>query len=213
MANESEVINQQMRETRAALTDKLETLERQVTGTIHEVSQTVENVKGAVHETVQNVRGSVSEGVEAVKSTFDLKLQTQRHPWAMFGGSVAVGCLGGYLLGKGDRGASRRSTPASQEGVAHPNGRPGGGRQPSWIDQITETFRPELNQLKEIAIGSALSLVRDVVVRSLPEELAPKVAEVVDNVTGKLGGQPVRGPVLEPQHGHSAWQTGTSSQD
>src|SRR5262249_47399987 len=98
MANEPEVIQRQMHETRAALKDKLETLERQVTGTIQDVSATVENVKDAVNETVQIVRGSVSEGARAVRDAFDIQHQTQRHPWLMLGAAMAVGYVGGSIL-------------------------------------------------------------------------------------------------------------------
>ena len=47
-----EVIKQQMLETRASLTDKLETLEQQVAGTVH-------SAKAAVTDTVDSVKEAV----------------------------------------------------------------------------------------------------------------------------------------------------------
>ena len=58
-----------------------------VHGAADAVAQTVDNVKDAVHDTVANV-----------KDTFDLRHQVERHPWAMVGGSIALGFVGGYLL-------------------------------------------------------------------------------------------------------------------
>src|SRR5262245_52369843 len=67
MDNESEVIRQQMEQTRSALTAKVELLEHQVVETVHgataAVSETVGNVKDVVQETVQTVKDSVHETV------------------------------------------------------------------------------------------------------------------------------------------------------
>ena len=72
MAHEpEEMIKQQMLETRAALADKLETLEQQVVGTVHSatsaVTDTVACVKEAVQQTVESARESVHGTVEAVE--------------------------------------------------------------------------------------------------------------------------------------------------
>jgi ElaB/YqjD/DUF883 family membrane-anchored ribosome-binding protein len=104
MLDEPEVIREQMAETRTALTDKLETLEQQVMDTVTEttsaVTDTVESVKEAVEETVTAVKDTVQDSVQAVKNTFDLPRQMNRHPWLFLGASVAVGYLGGRLLGR-----------------------------------------------------------------------------------------------------------------
>jgi len=124
---EREVIRQQMEETRAALTDKLETLEHQVVDTVQgattAVQETVATVKDAVQETVETVKGSVQETVETVKETFDLNRQVDRHPWLMFGGAVAVGYLGGRLLTSEEVGAaSPFAYPAAGASAPQPNG-------------------------------------------------------------------------------------------
>src|SRR5581483_4976543 len=102
MGNEpEEVIKHQMLETLASLAEKLETLEQQVVGTVHNatsaVTDTVETVKDAVQQTVQMAKDSVTNTVEAVKDTFDLSRQVDDHPWLMFGGSVAAGFVTGHL--------------------------------------------------------------------------------------------------------------------
>jgi len=102
MENETDVIRNQMLETRTALTEKLEALQETVVsavqGTTESVTETVQSVKEAVQDTVSNVRETVDETVETVKSTFDIGKQVESHPWAMFGGAVALGFLGGKLI-------------------------------------------------------------------------------------------------------------------
>jgi ElaB/YqjD/DUF883 family membrane-anchored ribosome-binding protein len=215
MASESEVIAQQMRETRAALTDKLQTLERQVTGTIQDVSDTVENVRCAVHETVDTVQQSVRNGVAAIKSVVDIEQQVVRDPWLMLGGSIVLGCLGGYLLAKrppSEKGLSdtaRTHTDGQAERLPATAGAPDGhvestepssGTEPAWITELAEKFRPEIEELRRLAIGTGLGLLRDMISQSAPEELSRKLAEVIDSVTVKLGGCPISAPIIEHSH-------------
>jgi ElaB/YqjD/DUF883 family membrane-anchored ribosome-binding protein len=130
MDREQEVIQKQMEETRAGLTNKLSALEHQVSGTVQtatdaveatkdavtgtveavsntvdSVKETYENVKESFQETVENVTEQVQETFKSVAETFNLNLQAERRPWVVFGGAVAVGVLGGWLLG----GRSRRT--------------------------------------------------------------------------------------------------------
>jgi len=109
MDHETEVIKQQMEETRSSLQDKLSTLESQVKETVQTatdavstvketVEETVGAVKESVHDTVASVKESVHDTVDAVKDTFDVRHQVERHPWGMFLGAAAVGFVGGHLL-------------------------------------------------------------------------------------------------------------------
>jgi ElaB/YqjD/DUF883 family membrane-anchored ribosome-binding protein len=107
--HEMSVIRSQMDETRSALTDKLERLERQVTDTVqgaadtvenmkHAVEDTVSNVKSTVQETVSNVTTSMHDTVHAVGEALSIRHHVERHPWAMMAGATAVGFVGGYIL-------------------------------------------------------------------------------------------------------------------
>jgi len=137
MAEHPEVIRQQMAETRAHLTEKLEAVENLVTETVQNTTQavsdtveavkdTVENVTGTVANTVAAVKDTVSDTVETVADTFNVRRQFERHPWVMFGGAVAVGWVAGTFLGGKSRtnGASTweaheaSSQPASQRAQA-----------------------------------------------------------------------------------------------
>src|SRR5260370_9935 len=101
MDDEPEVTRAQMDETRASLSEKLETLE-------HQVVDSVQDTSNAVHDTVAGV-----------KDMFDLHLQVQRHPWLIVGGSIALGYLGGYLLLR--RGSDRPTMKGFQQS-ASPDG-------------------------------------------------------------------------------------------
>jgi ElaB/YqjD/DUF883 family membrane-anchored ribosome-binding protein len=227
MLDEPEVIRQHMEETRSSLAEKLETLEEQVVDKVTEtttaVADTVESVKEAVEETVESVKGTVQESVQAVKNTFDLPRQMNSHPWLFVGASVGVGFLGARLLDRAGayhrRGASvsdSGSSPESWNGPsAYPTSqaperyaaaapRPPEPEKPGWLTTVASQFEPEIARLKSLAIGAAIGLARDAIVPSLPEELRPKVTELANDFTAKLGGEVIRGPLLHPDSGQSA---------
>src|SRR5262245_3254490 len=116
---EPEAIRQQMDATRSSLTEKLEVLEQKVSSTVDvattAVEDTVATVKESVEASATAVKDSVAASVHTVAEAFDLGRQVQRHPWAMVGGSVAVGFLGGWLLGSPSDGA-----PSSTQAAAKP---------------------------------------------------------------------------------------------
>jgi hypothetical protein len=109
--NELEVIRHQMEAKRASLADKLDALENQVLGTVHETTAEVSNIVQDVKSTVETVVGdvksaadSVSEGVaqtvETVKETIDIRPHIRKHPWLAMGGAVAAGFAGAWMLGR-----------------------------------------------------------------------------------------------------------------
>src|SRR5262249_52925003 len=104
MDSESQVIRQQMQQTRTALSEKVERLEQEVVQTVHEateaVNDTVASIKEAAQQTVNTVKDTVHDTVQTVRETLDVPTQVRRHPWAMLAGSVAVGFLGGLALNR-----------------------------------------------------------------------------------------------------------------
>lgn len=208
-------LRQEMENTRSAMSEKLERLENKVAATVegaaNAVTDTVESVKGAVEGTVETVKESVQGTVEAVKKTFDLPRQVDRHPWAMMGGSVALGFAVGHFLG----GRSAPSTQTLSAGVAatrkpqkaaHGNGwsgakpaestRPAARAEgPSLVTKLVQQFGPEIDKLKGLAVGALLGVVRDMVNKATPPEVGSQIAQVIDDITCKLGGKPISGPV------------------
>jgi ElaB/YqjD/DUF883 family membrane-anchored ribosome-binding protein len=204
MDQNPDVIRHHIEETRSALTDKLETLENEVLGTVREatsaVTSTVRNVKDTVASTVENVKETVQGTVRSVKQTFDVRLQVERHPWALVGGSFAAGLLLGNLLpperGKGgNRTAAAAAAPFS---TPRPERPPAGGPSVTGVlGNLVEQFAPELQKVKGMAIGLVAGLVRDALKEQIPEPMVADFEELVNNFTAKLGGEPVHGPILE----------------
>jgi ElaB/YqjD/DUF883 family membrane-anchored ribosome-binding protein len=214
MDDEPEVTREQMDETRASLSEKLETLE-------HQVVDSVQDTSNAVQETVANVKDAVHETVAGVKDLFDLPLQVQRHPWLIVGGSIALGYLGGYLLFR--RAADRPAVNGLQQSA--PPDRPRITRRHNGVvkghrfgEQASEQtpnravaqhpsepgplsgasrFGPEIAQLEGLVIGTVLSVVRDMIAQSVPEPMKAQFGGVMDSFTAKLGGEPVQGPVFK----------------
>jgi ElaB/YqjD/DUF883 family membrane-anchored ribosome-binding protein len=197
MENEAELIRQQMVETRTALSEKLETLEEEVSsrikGTTESVAETVGTVKEAVENTVHTVKDTVENTVETVKDTFDVNHQVERHPWMMFGGAVLLGFVGGRLLSRsghsltGGNGvphtlAYREQTPAYQSPT------PAG---PGLGSKMFDALKPALGKLGGLAIGTTAGLVGQVLRDAAPPELRPKLNEVIDDITNALGGTPI----------------------
>jgi ElaB/YqjD/DUF883 family membrane-anchored ribosome-binding protein len=191
MDSETEVIKRQMEGTRTALSEKLEQLEAKVsesvTGTVQAVASTVEGVT----DTVDKVTHSVDQTVDAVKQTFDLDRHARERPWMLFGGAVFLGFVGGSLL---KRSSSRRYDRRYDRGDRWGQGfyppsprqeKPKEESSPGILGQIGE----EVSHLKQLGIGMAMGLIRDVAVNALPAAVAPLLSEAVNNITEKVGGK------------------------
>jgi len=123
MAQEPEVIQQDLEHTRHALAEKLEQIGEKISGTVETVSETVSSVsetvtnvteamEGTVQAVAESVSGTVesvkdtmesmgekaSETVEAVKGAFNVPEFVRRNPWLWVGGSVAAGFIAGKIF-------------------------------------------------------------------------------------------------------------------
>jgi hypothetical protein len=213
MDQKPEVIRQQMEDTRTSLTDKLEALERKVTGTVQGSATAVEGA-------VDSVKDAVSETVDSVKEVFDISHQVERHPWKMMAGSVAVGYLAGMLMPGAYAEQKRRKgygLPAGSFPILHGGAFPFESppisasasavpASPGILDEWHEKFGEEIGTLQSVAIGTTLGIIRDMVTPAVPPEIRPQIKEVIDGITTKLGGRPYRGPVL-PEKNENARST------
>jgi len=203
MDHESEVIKQQMEETRSSLAEKLEALEGHVASTVHSTTEavagTVENVKEAVEETVN----TVSESVENVKEAFNISRQIQEHPWLVMGGAVVAGYVAASLLERGVSEVSREvshmtsSTPqfAPPQGTeSHANG----SSEPTMFDRLTETLAPTIDKVKGLALGVTAGVVGRMVLDAVPETLRGELEQMINELTRSVGGKPMPS-FLHPQ--------------
>ncbi|MFL5240756.1 MAG: hypothetical protein ACJ8FY_01495 [Gemmataceae bacterium] len=209
MDQEPSVIREDIEETRQSLTEKIETLENQVMGTVQYARETVE-------ETIDSVKSTVNETVDTVKRTFDVEYQVSRHPFAAAGlafiGGAAVGAMlkgrarhhhgsmfgGGPLFGSGSSGHTFRGADGGARRTrdwAPATNLSSSSFQGAAEEGVLGRFSEEIEKVKRLAIGTAMGLARDLAKDYLPKTLAPHVEEVLDSATRKLGGQPLEGPV------------------
>jgi ElaB/YqjD/DUF883 family membrane-anchored ribosome-binding protein len=213
MPPETELIRQQMGQTRSSLTEKLELLETKVFGTVHDTTGTISNtvqqvsstvrdtvreVGAAVQQTTGDVRASVRQAMCSAREAVSVSRQVQEHPWLMLGGSVFAGYVGGLLLDNLQRG-HLPSLPAAPERLLPQDSEvreriesvpPARHTGSSFLRSLVDTFAPELDKLKRLAVGTALGLVRDKFGESVPTHMRENFTELMDRVTVKLGGEP-----------------------
>lgn len=186
-----EMIQQQMQETRASLTEKLETLEQKVVGTVANatsaVNETVDAIKETVHETVATVQEGVKGSVDGIKDLMDVPAHVDRHPWIVVGGSVAVGyCLGTMLAPSSQAAGSPAAPNQASWAPAAPQNR---GLSPAPAEP--SMWATEVAKLKGLALGVLFGTARELLVSSMPAHMGEQLKEVVDSVTRKVGGQPL----------------------
>jgi len=202
MENETELIRQQMLETRTALSEKLGALQEQVLatveGTTQKVTETVQTVQEAVQDTVSTVSESVQGTVDTVKKTFDVSEHMQRNPWLMLGGAVAVGYVGGRLLmpnghidmpdlSSSGFAATNRPAPATGQIPARP-------AEPSWLEKLAA---PLMQQAQTLAVGALAGIASDLIAQHAPEALRGQLNEMANDMARSLGAKPIHG-LLSP---------------
>jgi hypothetical protein len=168
-----------------------------------------EAVKGTMEDTVKSVKGTVGETVDAVKHV-DVKGGMERHPWLYIGGFMALGYFAYRLLeqagqtrsSSGEGTATGSTTPAAGSAPSHGHGN---GRhreenqssgeqaaQPATSAPRSEDWGQVLAELKALAIGVPLSIVRDKLANTGAETFRSEVVELMNSLTEKLGGKVVQ---------------------
>jgi len=187
MENETEVIKHQMEETRTALSEKLEAVEDLVASTVKETTQAVSDTVSAVTDTVENTVSTVAESVEnvteSVKKAFDFSGYVDEHPWLVVGGSVALG----YALGRLLPSPQPSPSPAYSQGATSDTSRQeastGGG-----ISSFLQGLEPVVDKLKGLALGTAASVIGEMLVKTLPDNIKSEVTNLIDHTTRQMGG-------------------------
>ena len=75
-------------QTRLALADKIEALERRVEETVH-------TTKTAALDALDQAKNKAADWIETTTQQLDPSLQASRRPWVMLGAAIAVGFLAG----------------------------------------------------------------------------------------------------------------------
>lgn len=229
MPQHPEAIKQQMQETKSSIAEKLETLEQKVADRVEQattaVAETVETVKTTVEDTVETVKTSVVETVDTVRDAFDLSGHVDRHPWAMVGGAVALGFVGGWLLSEGSRRAPETTmsvepplpSPAMsrpQTATAHrttnghhkSNGH-GAVRRPKqqgFLTLLANALMPNFEAIKEGLLATVTSVVKEKIAPAIMEQAQGIVTNAAEKLQENFSGTPEQARSRaehEPQEG------------
>jgi len=206
--DDKELIRRQMESTRHSLCEKIESLEQHVT-------ETVSGAREAVVNTIDTVKGTVHDTVQTVREAFDIKKHVARHPYASMAAAAGVGFVLTRLL----EGGRRRPRPVYRLPMESANGLTyaAAPRTPvdadvagraerladvaapapqesraDWLADLAQQFEPELRQLKAMAIGTGIGILRDLLLPSVPEQYRSTLSDVANRVTEKVGGESYR---------------------
>ena len=169
-----EQIQQEMSQTRDALTEKVAALESQVVGTVqtaaNTLTDTVDSVKsiittapGAVSDTVKQAAAAVTE---TVKRSLDVRGQIREHPWTSVGVSTLLGAITGWVVA-GMQDAAR--SPATVESAYTPPSQPSRPSHPSVFDELITMVGHKLREVTENLIDSATSAVNKNISEGVPK--------------------------------------------
>jgi len=199
MENDTEVIRQQMADTRSALSEKVEAVEELVSSAVKETAQAVTKTVETVTNTVENTVNTVSDSVESVKDAFNVSACVEKYPWGAMAGSVALGYTLGLLLTPPKDGTSTGTSTGTLGAFASSPTASTGETAPSSSGSFLSSWAPIIDKVKGLAVGSAAGLLGEMVMNMVPDNLKSEVSRLIDDTTRNLGGTIVR-----HDHGDSA---------
>lgn len=112
MIETPELIQEQMKETKSQLSDKLDSLEQQLH--VADAVQTTRTAVTATAEAVQATAATVSGAMQSISEAFDVRRQITQHPWVALGGAAALGYVVHQLMSE----AQQKATPPLDEAAA-----------------------------------------------------------------------------------------------
>jgi len=176
-----EVFEQEMKDTRESLRQKVAALEETVVGT-------VDAVKNAMKETADTVKQSVHTVTDTVKEGLNVSAHIRNRPWLCVGISAAAGFLTGFLVGSrreaGASVATRNHLPFAAPAAAPAAAEP---REPGLFGELMEKAGREVRKIADHAIATAAETLKrnisegmphlmDTAARELPTVLSHRTA-------------------------------------
>ncbi len=177
MIDTPELLQEQMKETKSQLSDKLESLEQQF-----HVSDTVQTTRSAVAATAEAVQATVatvSGAMQSVSQAFDVRRQISQHPWVALGGAAVVGYVAHQLMAD----ALLKSAPTFDAGSTLGEFPPANGHDPEYQQppvnvaataaatrayNETLLMSSPLLQLKSLALNTLIGIARESAALAVP---------------------------------------------
>ncbi len=170
MIDTPELLQEQMKETKSQLSDKLETLDQQL-----HLSQAVQTTTSAVNasvEAVQATAATVTSAMQSVSDAFDIRRQMSQHPLMVLGGAVALGYVAHQLLSQSQMKPAPLFDPGSTlDEFPTVNGHSVNSQQPSVNVAATAAATRAYNetlmlsspllQLKSLALNTLIGIARE----------------------------------------------------
>lgn len=197
MADQAELIRQQMEETRTSMTEKIEALEKQVSESVVETAETVAETVHTASETVDKTLETVSETIETVTETFNIPAHIANHPWMAVGGSVVLGYLIGSLIPSlRSYAPSAPQPPTPQPPAPQPVAQTETAEQTEQAEPQEErsnTMQGVIGSLKSLAIGTAVSMVSKTLLNSVPQDMRGGISGFIQDMADRfVGGNATR---------------------
>lgn len=183
-----------------------------------DIRQEIEGTRAALDEKIHSLESNVQDAVQAAKEKLSPMHYVEANPWACFGAAVGVGFLLGQLTTGSSSHHShfpttnlrgfRPESLGNTFGAAKANGNGNGnGAAPAaaagamsglastgMMMAASKFFDKEIRDLRNYAISQAMGVVRDLAKGAVSPELSPRIGEVLDRATRALGANPAPAP-------------------
>lgn len=213
-------------EATASVMETVETATASVTDTVDNVTNavqgTVDTVRQSVEGTVESVKGAfdlsrqvehhpwMAFGCAVVAGYVGERLLGRSSSREVARASLSdvhgySGRSGSVMNGRSRESSLPIASPSADfvANGAAANGTAGASVQSheshtGWMSHLGEALAPEISKLQGLALGVLLGSVKELAVNAVPTSIQQPLAEVIDQFTEKLGGQPVKGSLFEP---------------
>lgn len=194
--------------TRLASLRPIDAHASEVAGEMIQIAGRVNDVLESATASIQKASGAVKLSVETVRAATDVRHHVEQHPWVMFAGAAGLGYLTGSVFvekrasspspnGSGER-HNKAILAAGTEFAQRVPATDVPEREPGILDKLGEVLAPQADLLRQIAIGSLFSLIRDVARDAMPPPMEQPVDDFFNDAARKFGGRPLARGTFKP---------------
>jgi ElaB/YqjD/DUF883 family membrane-anchored ribosome-binding protein len=173
----------------------------EVAGEMIQIAGRVNDVLETATDSIRKASGAVRQHMETVRTATDVRHHVEAHPWVMFAGAAGLGYLSGSIfvdkrpsITPPNGSLARRSNVILAPGTEFAQRAPdteAPDREPGILDKLGEVIAPQADLLRQIAIGSLFSFVRDVARDAMPTPMEQPVDDFFNDAAKKFGGRPL----------------------
>jgi ElaB/YqjD/DUF883 family membrane-anchored ribosome-binding protein len=229
-----ETVQETVQDAVSTVGQTVETVENAVSAVAETVESTVETVGETAQAAVENVKEAFNFpkqfenhpwlflGGSVVVGFVGGKILLNMLPDEDANTSGPAAWTANHMAEYMERSSASTAEPASFAGADWGDGRGGShgreagaetGEQSSWFGSLLQRFMPDLNKVKELALGTFFATARDLVSQSLPQSLKNDVQTLFNDMAEHAGGKPIKGSVFEEKDEESRNDAGNQRQE